>query len=154
MPNRATKKPAPRISDAGRERMRESGRRNAAAALEARIRALPAIRAASRAFEDGLTAQLGGDADLTPQQRALVTSATASYTGLCQVLDRLRSARRYRRIAELLAEVTPLQGGLLRCLRALNLTPKDGGEPAPSDVNAELAAIEAEIHGARHDSNS
>jgi hypothetical protein len=118
-----------RLSPAGRLRCAEAGRTNVQRAIEARRAAGPALKQAVAKFEEQLRLQVGQEP--TVAQSALVLSATASFTALYLVLEKLRAARRFKRIEALVAELTPLQGGLLRSLRALGLA---AGSGAPDDL--------------------
>ena len=125
-----------RLSPEGRLRCSEAGRASLPALLEAR-RTVTNAKQVSKEFEAELTAELGGD--LTPSQRALTISATASYTALFIVSQKLRTAHRYKVIAGLIEQVTPLVGSLHRSLRSLGVSASAvvGDEPDPASLSPE-----------------
>lgn len=110
-----------RLSRVGRLKCAAAGRRNVRRALETSHAAIPALRAACSGFDACLDAEIGAEPSATKQ--GLRLAASASFAALYIVREKLPSARTFRRIESLVAELTPLQGALSRSLRALGVAP-------------------------------
>ena len=80
------------------------------------------------------------DIEHSPQRtQPAVLAATASFTGLYIILEKLKAARSFRRIETLLIEVGPLQAGLIRSLRALGVVQKESSEEPDAEPHGRLA---------------
>jgi hypothetical protein len=98
--------------------------------VAARREHVPRLRAASAAFEGRLAAELGEDRSAA--QEALLTSASACYSALWNVSQRLRATYRLGKLTALAEQVVPLCGALQRSLRLLGVIGRDSGaEDAP-----------------------
>jgi len=100
--------------------------------------AIPAGKAATAAFEQALTEEIGPEP--SAEQVALVLSATASFEALYLVRTKLRAARSFKRVEVLVGLLTPLSGSLSRSLRALGM--ESGAVDEPSEPGAPRSLAE------------
>ena len=130
-----------RLSEEGRLRCSAAGTRSVGALIEARRAAGPTLRAACEAFEADLLAELGPSP--SPSRRALALAATASFSALFTVSQRLRAAYRFEKLVALSEQAVALSGALQRSLRGLNLAAggpePDGDAPSIADLQQEYA---------------
>lgn len=115
------------MSEAGRAAMAAGGRATIAVNRVAGEEAARALKVEMAETEAALRSQLLNP--LTGAQRVLLRTALASYEAVYRIEAGLLTARNSRRVAELISQLTPAAGTLMRAVRALNLSPKDGDDP-------------------------
>ena len=132
------------LSDAGRARMAEAGRRNIGQ-LAASRQNRREIRQEAAELRRDLLATLPADAN--PGQRALALSAATSHAALALLLQQILAARSYRRIELLAGLLQPLQGELRRTLGLLGLTAAAAVDAPRSTDTLESIALEYQQKG-------
>lgn len=130
------KEPTNRLSAAGRAACSAAGRKNVRIAIETRRASVPEAKAAVSRFEAALALEIG--ANPTAAQQGLILAAVTSFTALFIVREKLRAARRFKRIETLIEQLTPLQGALVRTLRALGLQSSDAAASSGDDELGDL----------------
>lgn len=118
-----------RLSPAARAAMSTAGLASLPMLMEAR-RTSASVKKISAEYEQQLLATFGDTP--TPIQRGQVLACVATYTALQITLNKLRTARPYKTLAELIIQLNPLVSSLQRSLRVLGVS-----SPADADVNAQ-----------------